>query len=152
MRSGIASGLWAAAGITHAVRSSAHASCPYGWRWGTTPLQSIAGTSHARAGRKHRQTGEEPSIWIGYGVLDRKITYPKEQFLSRTEGPIQNAHHRQPSHRNDWAQQVRCPHSASGIVRPQRADASRHRLVAHTKKKRPNKTACVLAYGYFITI
>ena len=66
------------------LAAKVHVPCPCGWRWGTTPLPSIADTSHARAGGEHRQTGWEPSIWIGDGVLDRKITYPKEQFLSRT--------------------------------------------------------------------
>ena len=46
--------------------------------------RAIAGTSHVRADGEHRQTGWEPSIWISDGVLDRKVTYPKEQFLSRT--------------------------------------------------------------------
>lgn len=86
------------------------------------------------------------TIWIGYCVLDRKRTDPEEAFLSRTCITVGVRKE------NDWVKQVHRPYSASGIVRAPRSDACHYRLVAHTKTKRPNKTAYVLAYGYFITI
>ena len=44
---------------------------------------------------RHRQNGREKTIWIGYCVLDRLISYSEASFLSKTELPIQNTRHRQ---------------------------------------------------------
>ena len=73
---------------------------------------------------RHRQNGREKTIWIGYCVLDRLISYPEAPFLSRTELPIQNAHHRLiGGRRRDRRDLPRCRWAAAGPGRASRRRA-----------------------------